>query len=250
MFPRLIVGNWKMNVPTTTTNLFVAQLAKRVSANVPVEVVLAPPFPFLSEVGSAVAGTSFTLAAQNVFWEEQGAYTGEVSGAMLKSLGCQYVLIGHSERRKIFGESDDEINKKVKAVLHHDLFPILCVGESLEERDAGQTHHVVRVQTLAGLQGLEKVDVSKVTLAYEPVWAIGTGRAASVDQAEDVHGLVRETLCEQWSLAPQFIRILYGGSVSGENAGVLFQSDQINGALVGKACLDLDAFASIIASTA
>ena len=250
MYPRLVVGNWKMNMIAGDTQLFIAQLAKRVPDEVAVEVVLAPPFPLLSQVSSAISNTCLKLAAQNLFWETHGAYTGEVSAMMLRDLGCEYVIVGHSERRKLFRETDDEVNKKVKAALQQGLLPILCVGESLEERESGQTRDVVLAQTLAGVQGLDKVDISKVILAYEPVWAIGTGRAASVNQAEEVHGLLRDTLVHQWDLDPCFIRILYGGSVSDENADTLFRSKQINGALVGKACLSLDPFANILNSAA
>lgn len=211
-----------------------------------VEIVLAPPFTALHSISQSLRDYPLKLAAQDLFWENEGAFTGEISAAMLKDLGCHYVIIGHSERRWLFGETDEEVNKKIHTALHHGLSPILCVGESLQERQEGHTPTVVQGQTLRGLKGLSSQAIQKVTLAYEPVWAIGTGHAASVVQAEEVHALLQTTIQEQWGQTGQEIRILYGGSVTPENARDLFRSAHIGGALVGKACLNPQAFAKII----
>ena len=210
------------------------------------EVAVAPPFVALQAVHQLLISTSIKLAAQNLFWKDEGAYTGEISPPMLKDLGCEYVIIGHSERRHLFSEKNETINQKVRAALHHGLHPILCVGELLEERDSGQTESVIKTQTLACLDQVRSEEMTNVTIAYEPVWAIGTGQAASVNQAADVHTLIRSIIRYKWGVGEDHIRILYGGSVTPDNAKELFQSPQINGALVGKACLELDSFVKII----
>lgn len=248
MQQRLIAGNWKMHKTVQEALAFIQEFAKLAPQGNQVEIAVAPPFIALHAVGQFLGDGDypFKLAAQDLFWEEEGAFTGEISAPMLKHLGCHYVIIGHSERRRLFGETDEAVNKKVHAAIRHGLSPILCVGESLQERQAGRTSAIVREQALRGLQGVSSEAIQKVTLAYEPVWAIGTGHAASVVQAEEVHTLLRTTFQEQWGQAGQEIRILYGGSVTPENAGELFRSAHINGALVGKACLNPQAFAKII----
>lgn len=211
-----------------------------------IEVAMAPPFIALSAVHQALQTTSIRLAGQNLFSKDEGAFTGEISAPMLKDLGCTYVLIGHSERRQHFQETNDLVNQKVHAALRHGLQPILCVGERLEEREAGLTESVISNQITEGLREVEAERMSTITIAYEPVWAIGTGRAATIDQASEVHAHIRETIAGKWGIGQDILRILYGGSVTPENAGTLFQSPQINGALVGKACLNPESFAKII----
>ena len=245
---RLIVGNWKMHKTATEAVQFVRQLSD-VIASRDTEVVLAPPFTALQAAGQVMAGsTRFGLGAQNLHWEDQGAFTGEVSAPMLKDLGCRYVIIGHSERRQYFGDTDEWINKKITAAIRHDLRPILCLGESLAEREQGQTDRVVIGQLRCALHNCSPADARMVTIAYEPVWAIGTGRAATVQQADTVHQVLRQQLIDKWGIdVGSQCRILYGGSVSPENAADLFASEQIDGALVGGACLDPHRFAKIVA---
>jgi triosephosphate isomerase len=242
---RLIVGNWKMHKTATEAVDFVRRLFELIHRPA-VEVVLAPPFPALQAVKKAIAARPFGLAAQNLYWEDEGAFTGEVSGPMLKDVGCSYVIIGHSERRQQFGEDDAAINKKLLAGLRHGLKPILCLGESLPDRESGRTDTVVTEQLRKALYGLSQQQVALLTLAYEPIWAIGTGRAASPDQAEAVHRLLRQVLTDGWKIE-KTVRILYGGSVTPENAAGFFASLQVDGALVGGACLDPERFATIVA---
>ncbi len=246
----LIVGNWKMNKTASEAGPFVWLLSDLVHSTDRVEVVLAPPFTAIHAAKQAMSPPPpFGLAAQDLFWEDKGAFTGEISAPMVRDLGCDYVILGHSERRQHFSERDDGINHKLHAALRHGLGPILCLGESLSEREAGQTDDVVLRQLTHGLEGLGKEEVRKVTIAYEPVWAIGTGRAASLAQAEAVHERLRETLIKTWGTeAAEGMRVLYGGSVTPANAGELLASPSIDGALVGGACLDAEAFARIIQS--
>ncbi len=214
----------------------------------PVEAVLAPPFTALDAVAHHLPqGSPFQLAGQNLHWEDQGAFTGEISAPMLKDLGCTYVILGHSERRQHFGDTDQGVNKKIRAALRHGLRPILCVGESLTAREQGQTDEVVTTQVRSGLEGLSKTDLAQITVAYEPIWAIGTGRAASVTQAEEVHASLRATLVRLWGAdIGEQVRILYGGSVSPDNAAGFLASRSVDGALVGGACLDPESFGRIL----
>lgn len=246
---RLIVGNWKMNKTAGEAGAFVRTLALSAAEVEPIEVVLAPPFPALAAVRQALPeGSPLQLGAQNLFWEDQGAYTGEVSAPMLVDLGCRYVIVGHSERRQLFGETDEAVNKKVRAALRHGLTPILCLGERPTDREAGRTEPVVAAQLRQGLAGLSKEDARKVVLAYEPVWAIGTGKAATPDQAAAVHRLCRALLAEGWGAeAAEAVRILYGGSVTPDNIAGFLAAPAVDGALVGGACLDGQSFARIIA---
>ena len=245
---RLIVGNWKMHKTATEAAAIVQQLMKLVPEPGNVEVVLAPPFTALQAAGQAMPiPHPFILAAQNLFWEDQGPFTGEISAPMIKELGCQYVILGHSERRQHFGDHDEGINRKIRAALRHRLRPILCVGESLGDREGGRTETVVTGQLLRCLDGISKDEFRMITIAYEPVWAIGTGRPASPAQAAAVHKTLRATLASSWGPeACKPVRILYGGSVTPENAGEFLVSDQVDGALVGGACLDPQSFAKII----
>ena len=244
----LVAGNWKMYKTASDARLFVRDFLKLFDGETPVEIVMAPPFTALASVHESLRTTPIALAAQNVFWESEGAYTGEVSAAMLKDLGCKYVILGHSERRQHFGESNSLINKKIHAALTQNLLPILCVGELLEERESGQTNALIEKQLQEGLDGITAGQMRQITIAYEPVWAIGTGRAATVDQATEVHAHIGRIIEGKWGIERHSIRILYGGSVNPENSLELFKSAQINGALVGKACLNPDSFAKIIGS--
>jgi triosephosphate isomerase len=240
-----IVGNWKMHNTISQAETLIRDILAIYQANPSVELAVAPPYVALQSVSHLLASTPIKLAAQNVCAKDEGAFTGEISPLMLKELGCQYVIIGHSERRHLFGEGDQAINEKIHAALHHDLQPIFCIGERLEEREAGQTHSVIQLQLQTGLAGLESKDLGNITIAYEPVWAIGTGRAATVEQATEVHAAIRSSLTTHWKLNSEQIRILYGGSVTPDNAQALFQSPHINGALIGKACLNSESFVKI-----
>ena len=242
---RFIVGNWKMHNTISQAETLIREILAIYQANPSVELAMAPPYVALQTASHLLATTPIQLAAQNICAKDEGAFTGEISPPMLKDLGCQYVIIGHSERRHLFGESNEVINEKIHAALRHELQPIFCIGERLEEREAGQTHSVIQHQLQTGLAGLEPKDLGNVTIAYEPVWAIGTGHAATVEQATEVHAAIRSSLTTHWKLNSERIRILYGGSVTADNAHTLFQSPQINGALVGKACLNSESFVKI-----
>lgn len=244
----LIVGNWKMNKTASEAVAFIRDLLERLAVSPKADVVLAPPFTSLESANKALGPSSWiSLGAQNLHWEQQGAFTGEVSASMLRELGCRYVIVGHSERRTLFGERDETIQKKVRAALAQGLSPILCVGESLAEREAGKTESVVTTQLNGSLAGLSQQDLATVTIAYEPVWAIGTGRAATTEQAVAVHRSIRSFIETGWnSETAAAIRILYGGSVTPQNAESLLASEAIDGALVGGACLNPDSFATIV----
>lgn len=212
-----------------------------------VEVAIAPPFTALYAVSKKIKGNSIKLAAQNVFWENEGAYTGEISPIMLKDIGCDYVIIGHSERRHYFGENNEMVNKKILAVIKAGLVPILCVGEKLQERKGGKTFEVVKGQLLWALRGILTTDVDKLIIAYEPVWAIGTGLTATPDQAQEVHNYLRQLLVEKFGgKVAENIRILYGGSVKPENICGLMDKEDIDGALVGGASLKAKTFLRIV----
>lgn len=212
-----------------------------------VDVVVCPPFTALKDVGQALTGSNIRLGAQNVHWEEAGAFTGEVSPLMLKDLGVEYVIVGHSERRKIFGETDTVVNKKVLKVLEKDMIPILCVGETLEEREAGKTEEIIRRQINEDLKGLKEDEINRIVIAYEPIWAIGTGKSATAEEANRVIGCIRDFIegLSNTKVARE-IRILYGGSVKPVNATELLSKHHIDGALVGGASLKADQFSDII----
>jgi triosephosphate isomerase len=243
----LIVGNWKMNKTPSEAAAFARGLAERLRVSPSVELVVAPPFTALESVRAALGtSSSIHLAAQNLFWEDHGAYTGEVSAPMLRDLDCRYVILGHSERRTIFGEQDAGIQKKVHAALKHGIRPILCVGESHAQRESGHTDTVLTQQLQGSLTGLDAQAMASVTIAYEPVWAIGTGKSATPDQAVAAHRTIRAFLAGTWSATiGGATRILYGGSVTSQNIESLLKSDQIDGALIGGACLQIDSFATI-----
>lgn len=243
----LIAANWKMHKTVEEAVNFVKALQKRVPVREDRDIMIAPPFTALYSVGSIIDRKDVWLGAQNCHWEEKGAFTGEISPVMLVDVGCRYVIVGHSERRHIFGETDEVINRKVKAVLNRDLIPILCVGEKLEERESGKTFDVVKNQIERGLNGVGYREAVRMVIAYEPVWAIGTGRTARPDQAQEVHLFVREVLSTIYDngLASS-VQVLYGGSVKPDNVDELMSEPDIDGLLVGGASLELDSFCRIV----
>lgn len=216
-----------------------------------VEVAVCPPFTALTAVARELGDGGIALGAQNMYWENEGAFTGEISPLMLKEIGCKYVVLGHSERRQYFGETDETVNMKVKAALKHDLLPIVCVGERLAEREAGITQKVIKVQILGSLADLVPQEIERLVIAYEPVWAIGTGRTASNEDAQEVNGYIRQLLAEiAGREIAERVRIQYGGSVKPENAAGLMSQPDIDGALVGGASLKAESFAGIIKAVA
>jgi triosephosphate isomerase len=243
----LIVGNWKMNKTPSEAAAFLRAVASRLPMSPAVEFVVAPPFTALESARTALGSSSpIQLGAQNMFWEDYGPYTGEVSAPMLRDLGCRYVILGHSERRTMFGERDEWIHKKIRAALAHDLKPIVCIGESSAQREQERTEEVLRQQLNGGLGDLPPQAMTDVTIAYEPIWAIGTGQAATADQAANAHQAIRSFLEDRWSAdVAKSTRILYGGSVTSDNIGTFLQSEQIDGALIGGACLHVESFVTI-----
>jgi triosephosphate isomerase len=247
MRKKFVAGNWKMNTTAATAVELTKALAKEVGSLTAVDVALCPPFVYLAQVAAAAAGTRLAVGAQDMFYESNGAFTGEISSEMLKDVGCRYVILGHSERRHIIGESDELINRKVLKALGDGLEPIFCVGELLAQREANQTSDVVSHQVKAGLSGVSRDQAAKVTVAYEPVWAIGTGKTASPAQAQEVHAMIRQLLEKMFGkdLAAT-MRIQYGGSVKASNAKELLGQADIDGALVGGASLKAAEFVGII----
>jgi triosephosphate isomerase len=241
----ILAGNWKMHGTTAEAKALAGGLAGRVGKRTDRGVILAPPFTALATVRAAVAGTRIVVAAQNMCWTDKGAFTGEVAPGMLLDLGVDHVILGHSERREIFRETDEVIRQKVEAALRHRMTPIVCVGETLAERDAGRTLEVVKRQVDAALRGLGKEAGPRPIVAYEPVWAIGTGRVATCAQAQEVHGEIRGLLREI-GLDADEIAILYGGSVKPDNVDALMAEPDIDGALVGGASLEIESFTRIV----
>lgn len=240
----IVAGNWKMH-NTLSESVALARAIKEGTTNLANgEVVVAPPFTALAAVGDVLKGSQVALAAQNMYCEDKGAFTGEISPVMLKDVGCAYVIVGHSERRKYFGETDGGVNLKVRKALASGLKPIVCVGETDEERVQGVTQSVVNRQVRGALAGIDKID--DVVIAYEPVWAIGTGKVATSEQAQEVHAFIRGILLELYAAVAQNIRILYGGSVTKDNIAELIAMADIDGALVGGAALKPDGFLGII----
>lgn len=245
-----IAGNWKMNLNKAEAVALAKALADKLARGGSVEVAVCPPSTYLDAVAAALQGSSIGLGAQNVYFENNGAFTGELSTAMLVDVGCKYVILGHSERRQLMGETDAEVNKKAKQALAAGLIPIVCVGETLAQRDAGQTLNVVQTQFDGSLAGISAADMSKVVIAYEPVWAIGTGKVATTAQAEEVHAALRGLLQTRYNpQVAEAVRIQYGGSVKPDNAAELLAQPNIDGALVGGASLKADSFLGIIAGT-
>jgi triosephosphate isomerase len=242
-----IAGNWKMYKTGAEAAAYIARLKELLPAPLGVDVAVAPTFTALSSALAAAAGTPIRIAAQNVFWEKAGAFTGEVSVPMLEDLGVTWVILGHSERRQYFGETDETVNRRLRAVLAGRMGPIVCVGERLDEREAGRTWEVLAAQLEGALAGVSLGEAARVTLAYEPVWAIGTGRTATPEVAQEAHAFLRRELEKRLDKpVANSIRILYGGSVKPENAAGLLTLPDIDGALVGGASLEADVFAKII----
>lgn len=247
---KVVAGNWKMNKDLSGTIELISAIKNELSKyETSTEVIVCPPFTSLETASTLLKGSSIKLGAQNMHYEDSGAFTGEISAEMLKSVGCQYVILGHSERRTLFGESDEMINKKIKKAVSAGLKPIFCVGETLEERESGSTEKVVETQIREGLSGLNESELSELIIAYEPVWAIGTGKTATPQQAQDVHQFIRNLISELSSnnFAENLV-IQYGGSVKPDNAAELFSQPDIDGGLIGGASLKADAFLAIVNS--
>lgn len=241
----IIAGNWKMNKTPGQAEELIKALIPLVS-DAACDVVVCPAYPCLDRAAGALKGSAIGLGAQNVYWEASGAYTGEVAIDMLTGLGVQYVILGHSERRQYFGETDETVNKRTKVVLEAGLIPIVCVGELLEQREAGTTTDVVATQVKGAFDGVSASDAAKCVVAYEPVWAIGTGKVATTEQAQEVHAMIRGLLGEMYDQATaDAIRIQYGGSMKPENAPDLLAQPDIDGGLIGGAALKADSFAGI-----
>jgi len=242
----VIAGNWKMYKTAGESTAFAKEFLPRVAGVSEVEVVLAPPFPSIAPLAAALKGSGVGVASQNVHFADEGAYTGEVSPAMVKDAGATHCIVGHSERRQYFAESDESVNRKVRAALAAGLTPILCLGETLSEREAGKTFEVVSRQLREGVREIPAAEAAKVILAYEPVWAIGTGKTATPEQAQEVHGFLRARMKEIWGEAASRVRVLYGGSVKPDNIAALMAKEDIDGALVGGASLSPESFARIV----
>lgn len=242
-----IAGNWKMNKTVGEAVDLVKGLKASLQGVEGVEVAIAPPFTALFPVAQELKGSAISLASQNLFWEEKGAFTGEISPVMLKEVGCQYAIVGHSERRQYFGETDETVHRKIKAAFHYGLKVIFCIGETLEERERKIAFSVIERQLEAGLKGLDEKTVKEIVVAYEPVWAIGTGKTATPEQAEEVHQFIRQKLERLFSRrVSEGIRIQYGGSVTPENIKGLMAQANIDGALVGGASLKVESFTRIV----
>ena len=247
MRKKIIAGNWKMNKTVSEAQNLAAAIKRDLDSEAKVDVVLCPPFTAISAVSQAVSGTQIAVGAQNMHYEPSGAYTGEISAEMLREQYCRYVILGHSERRQFFGETDASVNKKTVAALAAGLKPIVCVGETLEEREADRIEDVIRTQINGGLAGLSEADMKNVVIAYEPVWAIGTGKTASPEQAQEVHAFIRSLLVGLSSQATaDTVRIQYGGSMKPNNAAELLSNPDIDGGLIGGAALDAPSFIGIV----
>ena len=243
----IIAGNWKLYKNAAETRAFIQDFIPLITANTRAEIVLCPPFVNLAAAVDSTKGTGIGVGGQDVFWLNEGAYTGEISAPMLKAIGCQWVIIGHSERRQYFGETDETVFKKTQAALNAGLTPIVCVGERLEQREAGNTEAVLEEQFSGGLAKLAAAEFSGVVIAYEPVWAIGTGKTATPEMANAAHLYLRSQVDQAFgAAAADACRILYGGSVKPDNITKLMSEEHIDGALVGGASLDAKSFASIV----
>ena len=240
---KIIAGNWKMNNDLNSTISLISNLAKSLNNSENCDIIVCPPFTSLSEANTQIKNTAIKLGAQNMYFESEGAYTGEISAQMLKSVGCEFVILGHSERRAIFNESDSLINKKIKKAISSGLKPIFCVGESLEQREKGVTNDIIKTQVTEGLKDISAEEIKTLIIAYEPVWAIGTGKNATPGQAQEVHEFIRSLIKEKYSeeIADKMI-IQYGGSVKPDNSKDLLSQKDIDGALVGGASLKADSF--------
>ncbi len=250
MRPYIVAGNWKMHMDPESGRALAAEISAALTtlpAGGGVQTVLCPPFPVLAAVRDAIAGTGIGLGAQNMYPEDSGAFTGEVSPGMLTAAGCTHVILGHSERRQYFGETDAFINAKVHKALAHGLLPIVCIGETLEQRESGVTESVIDTQLRGALDGITDVDMARIVLAYEPVWAIGTGRTATPEQAQEVHVFIRTQLAALFGAATADATVIqYGGSVKADNAAELFAQPDVDGGLIGGASLKAPQFVDII----
>jgi triosephosphate isomerase (TIM) len=243
----VIAGNWKMYKSKNEAKTFAMEFRNLLTDIKDREIVICPPFLHISTLVEAFTGSSVKIGGQNLFWEDDGAYTAEISGSMLKSFGASYVIIGHSERRQYFHETDETVNKRLFAALKNGLIPIVCIGETLKERDSGSTFNVIDTQVKNGLKGLAGGDVFRIVVAYEPVWAIGTGKTATPEIAQEVHSYIRSNLSDMFGgEASGSIPIIYGGSVKPDNIDVLMGQKDIDGALVGGASLKTDSFERIV----
>ena len=243
----LIAGNWKMFKTVREAVRFVTDLKARISEVTGVDVVVAPTFPALHAVAAVLEGSRIGVAAQNLHWEREGAFTGEVSASMIRDAGAQWVIVGHSERRTLFGDTDETVNRKVRAAITATLTPIVCIGETLQEREANRTLEILDRQIKAGLDGVTGSELAALVVAYEPVWAIGTGRTATPAQAQQAHEHIRTRLTQWFGLdAASRCRVLYGGSVKSDNIAALMAQPDVDGALVGGASLDADGFTLIV----
>ena len=242
-----VAGNWKMHTSVQEADRLASALVRLIGGIGEVDLAVCPPFPYLSVVGRLLGASRIRLGAQNMYFEPKGAFTGEVSGPMLSDIGCSLVVLGHSERRHVFGETDQTVSRKVHAAFAAELMPIVCVGETLEQREAGQMQDVIRTQLVGSLADVTPAQAKGLVVAYEPVWAIGTGKTATPQMAQDVHQLVREQLASLFGQeTADAIQIQYGGSVNPDNAHALLSEPDIDGALVGGASLKEDAFAAIV----
>ena len=243
----LIAGNWKMYKTCAEAVEEAKALVDQVQPMDDREMMIAPTYTALAQVSEVLTGSPVALGAQNLFWKNEGAYTGEISAPMLISAGCTQVIIGHSERRRYFGETDDTVNRKIEAAIHHNLIPVFCIGESEQERDLNQTFSVLDKQVTKGLNGFSSKDLGKLVIAYEPVWAIGTGKTATKEQAQEAHQFIRSLIDKAFGNEfAQSVRILYGGSVKPDNIDDLMAMPDVDGALVGGASLTADSFSKII----
>ena len=246
---KFIAGNWKMNNGRAEARDLIRGVLEKTAPIKKTTIMVAPPFTCLETASELLKGSRIDLGAQNVFWEDKGAFTGEISPLMLRDVGCKYVIIGHSERRQYFHETDQSVNRKIGAALKHGLLPVICVGETLSQRESGSALKVVEEQIRQCLESFSSEQAGSFTIAYEPVWAIGTGRAATAKDAVEVHTHIRSILAQVFGAdCAQKVRIQYGGSVTAENIEVFIRESEIDGALVGGACLKADSFAKIIAA--
>ncbi|MEJ2109232.1 MAG: triose-phosphate isomerase [Acidobacteriota bacterium] len=242
----IIAGNWKMHKTVGEARELVQGIIEGSQEASHCQIVLAPPYTALFSVAELIRNTRVLLSAQNVHWEPKGAFTGEISIPMLEDIGCSMVILGHSERRQFFGETDEGVNRRIRAILDSGLQAIVCVGESLEERESNRHYDVITQQLAGGLDGLTRKGLLRIILAYEPVWAIGTGRTASPETAQEMHAFIRGQLADKFGDEAEEVRILYGGSVKPNNIAELMQQPDVDGALVGGACLEAASFLDII----
>lgn len=242
----LMAGNWKMHKTIAEAVAMVNELKGKIADVKDVDVLICPTFTALYSLSNEAKGSNIKIGAQNLFWEPKGAFTGEIAANMIVDAGCSYVIIGHSERRQYFGETDETVNKRTKAALNAGLIPIVCVGETLSERETNVTFKVIEKQVRDGIKGLTSEEAAKIVIAYEPVWAIGTGKTASPEQAQEVHEFIRKVYSEMYGSIAEGTRILYGGSVKPDNVAELMKKEDIDGGLVGGASLEASSFEKLV----